>query len=73
MEIPVWSKLRNEDYLMRVLNKRYWPHHIKVADEVGEKEKWCYQNFKSSEWRNVGNYFAFKSEQDAMLFTLRWA
>jgi hypothetical protein len=62
----------NEEYLMRVLNKKYWPHHVKVEDDTGAKERWCYENLKSSEWRNVGTYFAFKRGEDATLFTLRW-
>ena len=73
MELEYYTQKRNEMHLMRILNKKYWPHHVKVEDEVSNKEKWCYENFKSSEWRNVGAYFAFKSGQDAMLFTLKWS
>lgn len=61
-----------EDHAMRVLNKKYWPHHIVVKDVAGA-ERWCYDNLKSSEWRNVGKYFAFKSSADATMFTLKWA
>jgi hypothetical protein len=57
---------------MRVLNKKYWPYHVEVKDDTGAKERWCYENFKSSEWRNVGPYFAFKRGEDATLFSLRW-
>lgn len=62
----------NEDYRMRVLNKKYWPHQVFVAASQ-DAERWCYDNFKSSEWRNVGRYFAFKQGADATAFALRWA
>lgn len=59
---------------MRVLNKRYWPHHVSLGPtKIADAERWCYENFKSSQWRNVGTYFAFKSGQDATVFTLKWA
>jgi len=68
--------MRNQidpEYLMRVLNKKYWPHQVEVsvlnADEV---ERWCYERFKSGNWRNVGRYFAFKQGADATAFALRW-
>jgi hypothetical protein len=64
----------NTDYLMRILNKKYWPHHVTLGPvKIEQAERWCYENFQSRDWRNVGTYFAFKQEQDAMLFTLRWS
>ena len=63
---------QNREYLMRVLNKKYWPHQVFVDDKQSA-ERWCYENFKSSEWRNVGRYFAFKQGADATAFALRWA
>lgn len=79
MELSEYAQKRNEEYLMRVLNKKYWPYHVVTKEAKltifavsGEAEKWCYKNFKSKNWRNVGNYFAFKREQDAMMFSLRW-
>lgn len=63
---------RNQAHVMRVLNKKYWPHQIKVNDDSGAIERWCYENFKSANWRNVGTYFAFKRGEDATLFSLRW-
>ena len=65
------DQLRPE-YLMRVLNKKYWPHQITVEDNSDVKETWCYENFKSGNWRNVGKTFAFKRGEDATLFSLRW-
>lgn len=69
----LWSQL-DEEHRMRVLNKKYWPYHVdaQFIDNGKLQERWCYDNLKSSEWRNVGRYFAFKREQDAMLFTLKW-
>lgn len=69
-----------ENVIMRILNKKYWPHHIVTRKdnssiyiaELDEMEQWCYQNFKSADWRNLRNYFAFKNEEDAMIFSLRW-
>ena len=64
---------RNQEHIMRVLNKKYWPHHVLVEDDTGAKERWCYENFRSADWRNVGPYFAFKRGEDAVLFSLRWS
>jgi len=58
---------------MRILNKRYWPHQITTGDDVEAKERWCYENLRSRDWRNVGSYFAFKRGEDATLFALRWS
>lgn len=60
-----------QEYLMRVLNKKYWPHQVEVAN-MQDAERWCYERFKSSNWRNVGRYFAFKQGADATAFALRW-
>jgi hypothetical protein len=70
--VGLMKNQQNREHLMRVLNKKYWPHHVEVKDDYDEKERWCYENFKSSEWRNVGHYFAFKRGEDATLFRLRW-
>jgi len=79
MELAEYTQVRNEKYLMRVLNKKYWPYHVAVKEthrsvfeKSDEAERWCYTKFKSGNWRNVGNYFAFKQQQDAVMFTLRW-
>ena len=62
----------NQEYIMRVLNKKYWPYHVTV-DKSDDAERWCYENLKSSEWRNVGKYYAFKQSGDAMMFKLKWS
>lgn len=62
---------------MRVFNKRYWPHQLRVLPEKDDPwaqsvklERWCYENIKSANWRNDGLYFVFKREQDASWFLL---
>ncbi len=67
----LWAQL-DEEHRMRVLNKKYWPHQVTVKD-TQDAERWCYDNFKSGNWRNIGRYFAFKNGQDATMFMLRWA
>ena len=74
-----YRKIINEDLIMRILNKKYWPYHVPVKGanhsvfvKADDAERWCYTKFKSGNWRNVDNYFAFKQEQDALMFTLRW-
>ena len=61
-----------QEYVTRILNKKYWPHHFVVRHNVHDVERWCYENFKSSKWRNVGTSFAFKRKEDAAYFKLRW-
>jgi hypothetical protein len=55
-------------------NAKYWPH-VKMLSwiQVHEAERWCYANFKSGNWRSRALHFAFKREQDYMLFLLRWS
>jgi hypothetical protein len=78
------SKRRRSTYIdyhnmSRVLNKKYWPYQFKMlpnegsfSDQVYVLERWCYDNFKSGDWRNFGLVFAFKRHDDAVLFRLRW-
>ena len=58
-----------KEYIMRVLNKRYWPYQHKVAN-MQDAERWCYENLKSANWRNVGTVFAFKRGEDLTFFLL---
>lgn len=67
-----WRELYTDDYRMRVLNKKYWPFQHTVSNKA-DAEKWCYENFKSANWRNVGVTFAFKNGHDATLFALKWS
>jgi hypothetical protein len=66
---------------MRVFNKKYWPHQIRLRTvennelshhNVEKMERFCYDNFKSREWNNHNRYFVFKREEDLTFFMLRW-
>ena len=72
MELSYYTQKRNEMYLMRILNKKYWPHHVAVKDSA-RAERWCYSTMPSKNWRNVGAYFAFKQKADATMFALKWS
>lgn len=64
---------------MRTMNKRFWPYQFRMLPhqnpeaQVQDIEKYCYENFKSGNWRNYGLYFCFKRHDDAILFALRWS
>ena len=54
-------------------NKKYWPHQAEVDWRmIKDIERWCYTHFKSGNWRSTELWFAFKREQDFVLFALRW-
>ncbi len=64
---------------MRVLNKKYWPYQIRLDTPIIERkftvqdlERFCYENFKSRNWQNIGWYFVFKQGTDYSFFVLRW-
>lgn len=62
---------------LRKLNKpskTYWPHQIILTSwrDVNPAERFCYDNFKSSNWRNIGGDFYFKRKEDYEWFVLRW-
>jgi len=56
-------------------NKTYWPYVVTISyDQYYNAERWCYEHFKSRNWRNQGmRYFAFKRKEDYEWFLLRWA
>ncbi|MFY8211432.1 MAG: hypothetical protein ACOVLB_02020 [Candidatus Nanopelagicus sp.] len=61
---------------MRVLNKKYWPYQTKIdrtKHSIETLERWCYDNFKSANWTNYNNTFAFKRQEDASYFMLMWS
>jgi hypothetical protein len=72
MELSYYAQKRNEMNIMRVLNKKYWPHQVATENWI-EAEKWCYKHIKCANWRNVGKTFAFKRGEDATYFLLKWA
>ena len=68
-----WKQLE-EGNRMRYLNRKYWPYQVAVdrEKEWSKAERWCYENFSSGGWRNVGAYFAFKDGAEATAFSLKW-
>ncbi len=55
-------------------NKTYWPYTKMLAwNAYNEAEKFCYKHFKTRNWRNRGQHFAFKRKEDYEWFVLRWA
>ena len=59
---------------MQEFNPTYWPYTLKVnMFDRFTAERFCYDNFKSKNWRNIGNKFAFKHKEDYEWFVLRWS
>lgn len=63
---------------MRELKRELWPFKIKLGKDQSEAEEWLGKTmgiFKGR-WNVVytcsGNYFYFRNERDAVLFSLRW-
>lgn len=56
------------------LNNRYWPYQFEITEweQVRHAERFCYNSFKSRNWRNSGRYFGFKRQQDYEWFLLGW-
>ncbi len=56
-------------------NDKYWPYQFEIKSwyDIANAERFCYDNFKSRNWRNTIRYFAFKRKEDYMLFLLRWS
>jgi hypothetical protein len=55
-------------------NQTYWPHVKMVAwNEMFLAERFCYDNFKTRNWRNRGQHFGFKRKEDFEWFVLRWS
>ena len=54
-------------------NHRYWPYQCFVSiEQLFAAERWCYENFKSRNWRNRGQFFGFKRKEDWLWFKLKW-
>lgn len=62
---------------MRVLKKTIWPHQIIVKSRQDETEQlltWLKEKLPKDRWYVLGpNRYAFKTQQDAVMFSLRWA
>lgn len=66
---------------MQVLNKKYWPYQLRMGKEYVSEDSWerkhqmeqfCHDKFIKDNWRNVGLYFCFKRQDDAIFFALRF-
>jgi len=59
---------------MRCLNKKYWPHKVRV-NKGDEPYKWLQENMPGKDrWRLAGpNNWYFAEGKDAVMFSLRWA
>ena len=72
----ITGRIFTENYSFGIsYNVKYWPHQFHLDKDWGEvmlAERWCYQNFKSRNWKHSGHRFVFKREADATLFALKW-
>lgn len=56
-----------------MLNHKYWPYQVFIPwHSVDEAERFCYNSFKSRNWRNYGAFFGFKNKNDWVWFKLRF-
>ena len=59
---------------LHYFNPTYWPYFMKVETyNMFPAERFCYDNFKTKNWRNRGTKFAFKRKEDYEWFVLRWS
>ena len=59
---------------LHAFNPTYWPYTSKVETyHMFSAERFCYDNFKTKNWRNRGTKFAFKRKEDYEWFVLRWS
>ncbi len=56
-------------------NKTHWPYQLEIKSwyDIGNAERFCYDNFRSGNWRNTTRYFGFKRKEDYEWFVLRWS
>lgn len=56
-----------------MLKHKYWPYQVYIEwDKVKEAERFCYDSFKSRNWRNHGAFFGFKKKNEWVWFKLRF-
>ena len=63
---------------MRILKKSIWPHQVKlestVEDNLDPRLVWLNEKLSKDRWYLVGpNTYCFKTQQDAVIFSLRWS
>lgn len=65
---------------MRVLKKTIWPHQIKLnakkeydGNESDSRIQWLKERMPQDKWYVIApDRFAFKTQEDAVMFSLRW-
>lgn len=63
---------------MRHLNKKIWPFQISLSGADPKTEDWCEDNIGKfgDKWfcysLHPGAVYAFKSEEDTLIFKIRW-
>ena len=62
---------------MRILKKTIWPHQIIIKSSQADTEQrltWLKEHMPLDNYYVLGpNRYAFKTQQDAVMFSLRWA
>jgi hypothetical protein len=63
---------------MRVLKKSIWPHQVKLKSEIYDNRDpridWLVEKLPKDRWYALGpNTYCFKTQQDAVMFSLRWS
>jgi|LauGreDrversion4_2_1035121.scaffolds.fasta_scaffold06456_4 hypothetical protein len=63
---------------MRVLKKSIWPHQVKLTYKVENNRdprlEWLNEKLSKDRWYLVGpSTYCFKTQQDAVMFSLRWS
>ena len=62
---------------MRILKKSIWLHQIvlkSVQGTVDDRVVWLEEHLSKDRWYIVGpNRYCFKTQQDAVMFSLRWS
>lgn len=67
---------------MRILKKSIWPHQVNLKPKAGQQAdfyydprvEWLEEKWEKDRWYVIGpNRFAFKTQEDATMFLLRWS
>jgi hypothetical protein len=62
---------------MRVLKKSIWPHQVvlkPVQVDIDERIFWLKERLPKDRWYVIAPHtYCFKTQQDAVLFSLKWS
>lgn len=62
---------------MRILKKTIWPHQVVLKSVEGEHDQrmvWLKERIPLDNYYVLGpDRYAFKTQQDAVMFSLRWS